>query len=1520
MGECGVPAGVQLLLRACDQGDCECARRLLVGPSPAAGTAEEAAAEAGSVLSSGGGVGAAADIPPGSVPVDCTDEAGNTGLQFAAAGGHEELVGFLLRRGASVQSRNHCGWSPLMQAARFGHLNVARILLENGADLNAQNKLGASVLTIASRGGHISVIKLLLESGAYVDSYDHLSVTLDNSKEEMPAVTPLMTAVQHGHEAVVHLLLDWGADCNYSVKTMGWTPLMLAAVSGRVSLAQQLMNKGANPDHLNILHKTPYEISVDFKHEDMMDYLAPLTTVRPQTDKQKKQPDIFHALKMGNFQLVKEIIDEDPAQSNVINDDGASPLMIAAVTGQMPLIQLLVSRNVDIDKQDSVHGWTALMQATYHGNKEVVKYLLNQGADVNLRAKNGYTAFDLIMLLNDPDAELVRLLASACMQEKNKQNSKVTAPFSRNKQSIEESKSPFDCTMKAVLQNDNTVNHDATTAWATKSKSNVIHTAKAGKDDDFLTTVLRSGAPFTRLPNDKLKAVIPPFLPPSSFELWNSDRTQNEEGNKEQTRLGFPHRSTSIDNSADKTSLSRGSRPIKLSTFARRPPTPSNSSNFNHSPHSSGGSSSVGGVSRHGGDLHNKSGGSADSVLSQIAAQRKKAAGISEPKPSQQPIVGGLISSCPPDVENTQTIENGHILKVKQKLDVNQKPPSENSSTSKSTSPTLTPSPSPLPSPKIQNELTGILKKLSLEKYQPIFEEQEVDMEAFLTLTDGDLKELGIKTDGSRQQILAVISELNAGKGRERKILQETIHNFHSSFESSVSNTSPGKPQRSLIEQLTSEKYECMVCCEVIRVVAPVWSCRNCYHVFHLSCIKKWARSPAAQTEDGNSGWRCPACQNVSSQVPSIYTCFCGRVKNPEWNRNEIPHSCGELCRKKRSSQDCPHLCNILCHPGPCPSCPAFMTKKCECGRTSHSVRCGYSTAIQCTNICGNVLNCGKHNCTQICHSGKCLPCELTVKQVCYCGSTSREVLCGASEDWFSCLRTCGKKLSCGMHSCEQVCHPQPCQPCPRLPQLVHCCPCGQTSLSKLLELGCTERKLCTDPIPSCGRTCGKPLPCSSYDAVHTCENLCHEGKCGQCSRTSKVYCRCALKLKEVPCASLKNQVKVPFLCDKRCNKKLSCGRHKCNETCCVDKEHKCSLICGRKLNCGIHRCEEPCHRGNCQKCWQTMIYPPVPCGTRPPECKNSCTRPHECDHPVYHSCHSEEKCPPCTYLVQKWCMGRHELRSNIPCYLTDISCGLSCDRMLKCGMHKCKRICHKGECLIDEECRQPCTILRLHCNHPCMSPCHPSLPCPTTPCRSKVELQCECGRKKESMICSEAASTYQRIAAISIASKLTDPQLGDSVEISRLITKKETKQTRLQCDEECLALERNRRFAEALHIDDNSDPFNVRVSAPKYSDVLKEDGRKDLKFVSEVEKEMKALIEAVNKSKHTKKSHCFPPMNREHRRIIHELAQVYGIESVSYDNEPKRNVVISAVKPGNSSTERRFKEETVIDYFDVQD
>lgn len=119
MGEGGLPPAFQLLLRACDQGDTETARRLLEpgAAEPAERGAEpEAGAEPAGAEAAGPGAAAAAAGAP--VPVDCSDEAGNTALQFAAAGGHEPLVRFLLRRGASVNSRNHYGWSALMQAAR----------------------------------------------------------------------------------------------------------------------------------------------------------------------------------------------------------------------------------------------------------------------------------------------------------------------------------------------------------------------------------------------------------------------------------------------------------------------------------------------------------------------------------------------------------------------------------------------------------------------------------------------------------------------------------------------------------------------------------------------------------------------------------------------------------------------------------------------------------------------------------------------------------------------------------------------------------------------------------------------------------------------------------------------------------------------------------------------------------------------------------------------------------------------------------------------------------------------------------------------------------------------------------------------------------------------------------------------------------------------------------------------------------------------------------------------------------
>ena len=71
------------------------------------------------------------------------------------------------------------------------------------------------------------------------------------------------------------------------------------------------------------------------------------------------------------------------------------------------------------------------------------------------------------------------------------------------------------------------------------------------------------------------------------------------------------------------------------------------------------------------------------------------------------------------------------------------------------------------------------------------------------------------------------------------------------------------------------------------------------------------------------------------------------------------------------------------------------------------------------------------------------------------------------------------RDLECGNHKCRDPCHLGDCEPCPLTPEAVKYCPCGQTTLDKLLELGDhKERTKCTDPIPTCQKTCGKPLLC----------------------------------------------------------------------------------------------------------------------------------------------------------------------------------------------------------------------------------------------------------------------------------------------------------------------------------------------------------------------------------------------------------------------------------------------------------
>lgn len=760
-------------------------------------------------------------------------------------------------------------------------------------------------------------------------------------------------------------------------------------------------------------------------------------------------------------------------------------------------------------------------------------------------------------------------------------------------------------------------------------------------------------------------------------------------------------------------------------------------------------------------------------------------------------------------------------------------------------------------------------------------------------------------------------SEQSERPGRESApapVKNEQKAEKESSPVATPSITSSGKEDEQtqrdrLMEQLMKGVYECMVCCDRIKQHHAIWSCVNCYNCFHLGCIKKWAKSSS-----GDSGWRCPACQAATPKVPNAYLCFCGKLREPEWNRRDTPHSCGEVCGRGRKIDWCNHKCNILCHPGPCPPCTAYVKKTCPCGAKSQDVRCSITEPFVCEGVCGKVLNCGGHTCEKLCHSGPCGDCQQEVMQKCYCGKESREVLCTEETcgiSLFACEKKCSRKLDCGIHICIETCHEGECKPCARAISAITRCPCGKVPLEKLYERdGAIQRKSCSDPIPTCSQPCQRTLKCGVPGSYHECQALCHEGPCPPCPLETPVKCRCGAMDQNVLCSELTAKAD-EVTCKKPCKKMRQCSRHKCSTKCCIDVDHLCTLVCRRTLSCGLHKCQELCHRGNCPRCWQTsfeeltchcgaaVLYPPVPCGTKPPPCERPCSRPQSCTHKATHNCHPDDTCPPCTILVDKPCFGNHKTMRSTPCYLKAVSCGAICGFPLPCGLHKCIRVCHEAPCVPSGTlCTQKCMKPRENCGHPCSNPCH-SGPCPDNSCKEMVKITCTCGHRKTMLQCSENDREYRALATSLLASQMQNMNNGSTVDLTDIFTSttRPDKLKRLHCNDECIQIERNRRLALALQIENPETRDKLGNASVLFSDFMKDEARKDPNLAKMVHDALTDLVLKAKESKQKSRSHSFAPMNREKRQFVHEYCEHFGCQSQSYDDEPKKNIVATAVK-----------------------
>jgi quinoprotein dehydrogenase-associated probable ABC transporter substrate-binding protein len=150
-----------------------------------------------------------------------------------------DRVRYLVGHGAHVNAVDAEGYPPLVNAARFGFPDVATYLAEHGADPNQADRSGWTALMYAAWGDRADMCSMLLSHGAKLEAVEH------------GGLTALAIALQNAKPKAAQVLLNAGADVNAPVAQGGYTPLMLASVSGSQELAADLIERGAKVNAAN---------------------------------------------------------------------------------------------------------------------------------------------------------------------------------------------------------------------------------------------------------------------------------------------------------------------------------------------------------------------------------------------------------------------------------------------------------------------------------------------------------------------------------------------------------------------------------------------------------------------------------------------------------------------------------------------------------------------------------------------------------------------------------------------------------------------------------------------------------------------------------------------------------------------------------------------------------------------------------------------------------------------------------------------------------------------------------------------------------------------------------------------------------------------------------------------------------------------------------------------------------------------------------------------------------------------
>jgi ankyrin repeat protein len=327
-----------------------------------------------------------------------TGGADNIELFYAAKDNDIQKARSLIAAGANVNARAgvsygpdhpspYANLTPLHVAASNNSKDVASLLLDRGADPNARDLGGETPLHLAARLRDTSIALLLLSRGADVNARDS------------DGYTPLMKAAgEFSDEGMVTLLVSRGANVNAKNGT-GETALFVATLNTESSSVEFLLAHGADPNAQTDRGETALSVATKRKYDDIS---ALLRSHGAKLSNIPSYADLEDAADAGDAARLQDLLANVPDRNlvNWRNENGAGLLWGAAAQNRPEVVKLLLENGADPNLATN-SGETPLHEAASHmaGSPaaeqekavEIATMLLEKGANVNAKTRDGVT-------------------------------------------------------------------------------------------------------------------------------------------------------------------------------------------------------------------------------------------------------------------------------------------------------------------------------------------------------------------------------------------------------------------------------------------------------------------------------------------------------------------------------------------------------------------------------------------------------------------------------------------------------------------------------------------------------------------------------------------------------------------------------------------------------------------------------------------------------------------------------------------------------------------------------------------------------------------------------------------------------------------------------------------------------------------------------------------------------------------------------------------------------------------------